>query len=196
MSNAWNRAEHYRNLAEECRRLAETTLSTLMRHRFWQMAEYYNRLADAEGPRHTSLRRLAASIAPTTVRPLKTRAADPREARKWNDAEPRSQPINLLSFLEAENMRLRQTVVELSLNTSALRKALKTMEVPDRDAAESVDQSRFKHADPDRTLNNQLPILNRRSPGRCRAPWSLPGPKSIPEPDRQFCVGRHGTPID
>ncbi len=189
MSNAWNRAEHYRNLAEECRRLAETTLSTLMRHRFWQMAEYYNRLADAEGPRHTSLRRLAASIAPTTVRPLKTRAADPREARKWNDAEPRSQPINLLSFLEAENMRLRQTVVELSLNTSALRKALKTMEVPDRDAAESVDQSRGP-------LNNQLPILNRRSPGRCRAPWSLPGPKSIPEPDRQFCVGRHGTPID
>ncbi len=151
MSNAWNRAEHYRNLAEECRH-PETTLSTLMRHRFWQMAEYYNRLADAEGPRHTSLRRLAASIAPTTVRPLKTRATDPnspdREARKWNDAEPRSQPINLLSFLEAENVRLRQAVVELSLDASALREALKIVRAPDRVVAESVDRSRFRHADP------------------------------------------------
>jgi hypothetical protein len=106
MSNAWNRAEHYRNLAEECRRLAETTLSTQMRHRFWRMAEYYTTLAEAEGPGYTSLRRLAASITTTTVRPLKTRAADPnsadRQSYRGDDAEPGCQPISLLSFLEEE----------------------------------------------------------------------------------------------
>ena len=129
MSNAWNRAEHYRNLAEECRRLAETTLSTLMRHRFWRMAEYYSTLAEAEGVEHTSLRRLAASTVPTTVRPLKTKSADAtssdRQTHKGDCLKPGSQPISLLSFLEAENVRLRQAVVELSLDASVLRKALK-----------------------------------------------------------------------
>jgi hypothetical protein len=126
MLNAWNRAEHYRDLAEECRCLAETTFSTLMRRRFRRMAQYYRTLAEAEGPGHTSLRRLAASTAPTTLRPLKKRAADPnspdREMRKGDDVEPGSQPISLLSFLEGENMRLRQAVVELSLDASALGK--------------------------------------------------------------------------
>ena len=28
MLDAWNRADHYRDLAEECRRLAETSFST------------------------------------------------------------------------------------------------------------------------------------------------------------------------
>jgi hypothetical protein len=144
MSNTWNWAEHYHDLAEECRRLAETTLSTLMRRRFRLMAEYYSALAKAEGPGYTSLRRLATSLAPTTVRPLKTRAADPnspdRESHKGDHAEPESQPISLLSFLKAENLRLRQTIVELSLDTSALRQALK-IEAPDRVAAESVDRS-------------------------------------------------------
>ncbi len=72
MSHAWNRAEHYCDLAEECRRLAETTLSTPMRRRFWRMAEYYSTLAKAEGSGYTSLRRFATSLAPTTVRPLRT----------------------------------------------------------------------------------------------------------------------------
>ena len=152
MLNAWNRAEHYRDLAEECRRLAETTFSTPMRHRFRRMAEYYSTLAEAEGPRHTTLRRLAT---PANVRPLKTRAADPnlrdRETHKGDDVESRSQPISLLSFLEAENLRLRQAVVELSLDASALREALKIMGAPDRVVAESVDRSRFRQADPDRT---------------------------------------------
>ena len=116
------------------------------------MAEYYSTLAEAEGPRHTTLRRLAT---PANVRPLKTRAADPnlrdRETHKGDDVESRSQPISLLSFLEAENLRLRQAIVELSLDASALREALKIMEAPDRVVAESVDRSRFRHADADRT---------------------------------------------
>jgi hypothetical protein len=130
MLNAWNRAEHYRDLAKECRRLAETTFSIPMRHRFWRMAEYYNTLAEAEGPGHTSLPRSAASIAPTAVRSLKTKATDrnsDRESHKEDNAEPGSQPISLLSFLEAENMRLRQAIAELSLDASALREALKMM---------------------------------------------------------------------
>src|SRR6266478_4275335 len=149
-----HRAEHYRDLAEECRRLAETTLSTPMRRRFWRMAEYYSTLAAAEGSGYTSLRRFATSLAPTTVRPLRTRAADPNspdpESHKGDDAEPGSQPISLLSFLEAENVRLRQAVVELSLDASALREALKIVGDSDRVVAESVDRSRFRHADPNR----------------------------------------------
>jgi hypothetical protein len=62
---ASNRAEHYRDLAEECRRLAVTSFSAQMRSRYWRMAEHYSMLAEAEGAGHTSLRRLAASIAPT-----------------------------------------------------------------------------------------------------------------------------------
>jgi hypothetical protein len=174
MSNTWNWAEHYRDLAEECRRLAETTLSTLMRRRFWLMAEYYSTLAKAEGPGHASLRRLAASLAPTTVRPLRTRAADPNspdsESHQGDDAEPGSQPISLLSFLEAENLRLCQTIVELSLDASALREALR-MEATDRGAAESVDRSRLGHADPDRAALKDRPTKpDTHSLGRCRAP--------------------------
>jgi hypothetical protein len=79
MLNAWNRAAHYRDLAEECRRLAETSFSTQMRNRFWRMAENYRMLAEAEelgAPAHgglSALRELRPngwrSRAPRTVRP-------------------------------------------------------------------------------------------------------------------------------
>ncbi len=65
MSDPLHRAERYRDLAEECRRLAVTSFSTQMRNRYWRMAENYDTLAEAEGPGHTSLRRLAASTALT-----------------------------------------------------------------------------------------------------------------------------------
>ena len=64
MLGAWNRAEHYRDLADECRRLAATSFSTQMRNRYWRMAESYGALAVTEGAGHTRLRRLAASMAP------------------------------------------------------------------------------------------------------------------------------------
>jgi hypothetical protein len=38
MLGAWNRAEHYRDLAEECRRLATFSFSGRMRRRYSQMA--------------------------------------------------------------------------------------------------------------------------------------------------------------
>jgi len=56
MWDALNRAERYRDLAEECRRLAATSLSAQMRSRFSRMAEYYSTLAEGR----TSLRRLVA----------------------------------------------------------------------------------------------------------------------------------------
>ena len=62
MSNALNRPEHYRYLAEECRCLAATTFSSQMRSRYSRMAKIYARLAEAEETRHTSLRRLAAPM--------------------------------------------------------------------------------------------------------------------------------------
>jgi hypothetical protein len=65
MLDAWTRAEHYRDLAEECRRLALTSFSTQMRNRYCRMAENYSTLAEAEGTEHIGLRRLAASIDPT-----------------------------------------------------------------------------------------------------------------------------------
>jgi hypothetical protein len=46
MSDAWNRPEHYRDLAEECRRLATTTLSSQMKNRYLLMAKDYILLAD------------------------------------------------------------------------------------------------------------------------------------------------------
>jgi hypothetical protein len=41
-----DRAEHYRYLAEECRGLAETTLSSQMKERYLLMAMNYVLLAD------------------------------------------------------------------------------------------------------------------------------------------------------
>jgi hypothetical protein len=62
MSSALNRAERYRDLAEECRHLAATTLSTQMRNRYSRMAEVYATLAEADETRHASLQRLAVPV--------------------------------------------------------------------------------------------------------------------------------------
>ncbi len=48
MLDAWNRAEHYRDLADECRRLATTSLSSQMKKRYLLMAKNYILLADVE----------------------------------------------------------------------------------------------------------------------------------------------------
>jgi hypothetical protein len=45
MWGVWNRAEHYRYLAEECRGLATTTLSSKMKERYLLMAMNYVLLA-------------------------------------------------------------------------------------------------------------------------------------------------------
>jgi len=53
--------------------------------------------------------------------------------RKTHDSQPLKQdsarlgcqPISLLEYLKTENLRLRQAAAELSLDTSALRQALK-----------------------------------------------------------------------
>jgi hypothetical protein len=55
MWDALNRAESYRDLAEECRRLAASSLSPQMRNRFSLMADDYSTLAEGR----TSLRGLA-----------------------------------------------------------------------------------------------------------------------------------------
>ena len=56
--------------------------------------------------------------------------------RKTHDSQPLKQdgarlgcqPTSLLEFLKTENLRLRQAAAELSLDTLALRKALKRVE--------------------------------------------------------------------
>jgi hypothetical protein len=47
------------------------------------------------------------------------------QPHKQDDARLGCQPISLLAVLKTENLRLRQAVAELSLDTSALRQALK-----------------------------------------------------------------------
>ena len=57
-----------------------------------------------------------------------------RETGKQDDAEPGFQAISLVSFLEAENIRLRQAIVQLSLDVRALKEALNRTEArPSRD---------------------------------------------------------------
>ncbi len=63
---------------------------------------------------------------------LKIRTVDPSSSDResHNQDNPGCRPISLLSFLEAENVRLHQAVVELSLDARALGEALKGMEAP------------------------------------------------------------------
>ena len=67
-----------------------------------------------------------------------------RQSRKQDDAEPERRPISILSFLQAENIRLRQAVLELSLDTMALREELKRMEGGERVAAFRPNNSNFE----------------------------------------------------
>jgi len=48
MSSALYRAERYRDLAEECRRLAAIDSPIEIRNRYLRMAEHYSTLAEAE----------------------------------------------------------------------------------------------------------------------------------------------------
>ena len=61
-----------------------------------------------------------------TIKTVDPQAVDPK-SHKQDYVEPKSGPISLLSVLEAENFRLRQAVVELSLDTLVLREALKEL---------------------------------------------------------------------
>jgi hypothetical protein len=67
--------------------------------------------------------------------------------RKQDDAEPSHGPISLLSFLEAENIRLRQAIMKLSLDARAIREALKRMEAHDRVVNTPLTPRRGRRAD-------------------------------------------------
>jgi hypothetical protein len=54
------------------------------------------------------------------------------QSLKQDGAGANCQPISLLAVLKTQNLRLRQAVAELSLDTSALREALKRVEARDR----------------------------------------------------------------
>jgi hypothetical protein len=54
---------------------------------------------------------------------LNRRTSD-RQSHKQDGAGADGQPISLLEFLKAENLRLRQAAAELSLDIAALRLAL------------------------------------------------------------------------
>jgi hypothetical protein len=50
MSDEWNRAEHYRDVATEYRRLAMTSSSIQMRERYLRMAAHFGKLAEHGEP--------------------------------------------------------------------------------------------------------------------------------------------------
>ncbi len=70
MLDAWNRAEHYRDLLEECRRLATTSLSSQMKTRYLLMAKDYILLADVEEQAHAPCTRRRLQKMPRTPEPL------------------------------------------------------------------------------------------------------------------------------
>ena len=61
MSDPSYRAEQCRDLAEECRRLAATTLSSQMRNRYLVMADNYSTLAKTEEIERAKLRSISRS---------------------------------------------------------------------------------------------------------------------------------------
>jgi hypothetical protein len=58
--NTWNRTEHCADLAEECRRLAKTTLSSQMKRRYLLMAEDYSLLTEGQEHAYRAPHRLQA----------------------------------------------------------------------------------------------------------------------------------------
>jgi len=69
MLDILNRAERYRDLADECHRLAATTLSNQMKNRYLLMAKDYIWLADVEDQAHGFTRRRSERM-PRTREPL------------------------------------------------------------------------------------------------------------------------------
>jgi len=53
-----NRAEHYRDMADECRQLATFSVSSKLKSRFSEMADRYGTLAEAEEQATTNQRQL------------------------------------------------------------------------------------------------------------------------------------------
>jgi hypothetical protein len=66
----------------------------------------------------------SVGVAMNSVSVLKPRTVGSRGVGRQSHDDGERRPINMLSFLEAENIRLRQAVVELSRDTVALREAL------------------------------------------------------------------------
>jgi hypothetical protein len=66
----------------------------------------------------------SVGVAMNSVSVLKPRTVGSRAIER-GDGESACPPISMLSFLEAENIRLRQAVVALSRDTKALRQALR-----------------------------------------------------------------------
>jgi len=64
------------------------------------------------------------SVSVLKIKTVDPQAVDPK-SHKQDYVKPESGPISLLSVLEAENFRLRQAVVELSVDTLLLRVAVK-----------------------------------------------------------------------
>jgi hypothetical protein len=65
----------------------------------------------------------SVSVVVLKIRTVNPKAVDPK-SHNQDYVKPKSPPIIMLSALKAENFRLRQAVVELSLDTVVLKEAL------------------------------------------------------------------------
>src|SRR5258706_13984602 len=70
------------------------------------------------------------SVSVLKPRAVGSRAVD-RQSHERGDGEPACRPISMLSFLETENIRLRQAVVELHRATMLIREALRKNDGPE-----------------------------------------------------------------
>jgi hypothetical protein len=68
-----------------------------------------------------------SSVSVLQGRDVRPKAVD-QDTRGQDDAQSDCKLVNLLSYLEQDNRRLWQVVRDLSIETAALRQALKTME--------------------------------------------------------------------
>jgi hypothetical protein len=81
-----------------------------------------------------------SSVSLLKIKTVDPQAVDPK-SHKQDYVKPKSRPISLLSVLEAENCRLRQAVVELSLDTVVLREALRDFRPEPRISGRGIKES-------------------------------------------------------
>ena len=87
MLNALNRAECYRDLAEECRRLTAISSSTQMRKRDSRMAEHYSLLAGVEQFVRSVLATAISSVVASGVALAQTTSSITDDVSNWTSKQ-------------------------------------------------------------------------------------------------------------
>jgi hypothetical protein len=126
MLDPWNREDHYRDLAEECRRLAVTSFSIQMSNRYWRMAEGYSMLAKAGGG-------LAYHSTATNLQNSERMASGWRVCRTNDDAKT----VLQLSFARAPAFALSDPVESRNPGGARIKLRAPLIDIRDRNGKRS-----------------------------------------------------------